>query len=81
MVFPCLTSDFNEVYVNETKTEGGRAAEAAVHIVVVLQLGACGGNAAVGHGHGAAGDIALLHQNDAVAGLQQAAGAHFAFQK
>ena len=53
----------------------GRAAEAAVHIVVVLQLGACGGNAAVGHGHGAAGDIALLHQNDAVAGLQQAAGA------
>jgi len=30
MVFPCLTSDFNEVYVNETKTEGGRAAEAAV---------------------------------------------------
>ena len=26
----CLTSDFNEVYVNETKTEGGRAAEAAV---------------------------------------------------
>ena len=30
MVFPCLTSDFNKVYVNETKTEGGRAAEAAV---------------------------------------------------
>ena len=51
------------------------ATEAAVHVVVVLQLGACGGHAAVGHGHGAAGDVPLLHQDDAVASLQQAAGA------
>lgn len=29
LFFPCLTSDFNEVYDNEIKTEGDRAAEAA----------------------------------------------------
>lgn len=44
-------------------------------VEVVLQLGACGGHAAVGHGHGAAGDVPLLHQGDAVTSLQQAGGA------
>ena len=44
----------------------------AGHVVLLVELAARDGDAAVGHGHGAAGDVALLDEDDALALLQQA---------